>query len=134
MIMPQKRVFKTKTFNRWASKLLSDAVLCAAAREIELGRFDADLGGGVCKKRVVLAGQGKSGSTRILIAKRHEAALFFLAGRSKSDPGTDFSVREEEAAKLLAAMLQVAPVATLDQMSNDGFLKEICHAQECSEK
>ena len=47
--MHGKRVFKTKTFDRWARKLLSDELLCAAALEIEQGRYEADLGGGVCK-------------------------------------------------------------------------------------
>ena len=63
-----KRVFKTKTFDRWARKVVSDALLCEAAHQIEQGLFEADLGGGVCKKRVSIPGQGKSGSTRILVA------------------------------------------------------------------
>ena len=50
----QKRVFKTKIFDRWAMKLLSDDMLCRAAREIEQGLFEADLGGGICKKRVAI--------------------------------------------------------------------------------
>ncbi|MDD5478720.1 type II toxin-antitoxin system RelE/ParE family toxin [Rhodoferax sp.] len=37
-----KRVFKTKTFDRWAKKLLADDVLCRAAREIEQCLFEAD--------------------------------------------------------------------------------------------
>jgi len=74
----QKRVFKTKTFDRWAKKLLSDDILCRAAREIAQGLFEADLGGGICKKRVAIAGMGKSGGTRTLVAKQHAAAIFFL--------------------------------------------------------
>ena len=57
-----KRVFKTKTFDRWARKVVSDTLLCEAAHQIEHGLFEADLGGGVCKKRVPIPGQGKSGS------------------------------------------------------------------------
>lgn len=67
--MNQKRVFKTRTFTRWARKVLSDQLLCKAAGEIERGEFEADLGQGVCKKRIALPGQGKSGSTRSLVAK-----------------------------------------------------------------
>lgn len=48
--MYSKRVFKTKTFDRWVKKLIPDHLLCAAAQEIIQGNFDADLGGGVCKK------------------------------------------------------------------------------------
>ena len=67
-MMGQKRVFKTKTFDRWAQKLRGDAELCRAAREIAQGLFEADLGGGICKKRVAIAGMGKSGGTRTLVA------------------------------------------------------------------
>ena len=72
-----KRVFKIKTFDRWARKVLSDALLCQVAVEIEQGLFEADLGGGVCKKRVPVPGKGKSGSTRTLVAKKHKGAIFF---------------------------------------------------------
>lgn len=79
--MRARRVFKLKTFSRWAKKLLSEELLCAAAKDIEHGIFEADLGGGVCKKRIARSGRGKSGSTRTLVAKKHERAIFFLLGR-----------------------------------------------------
>ncbi len=101
-----KRVFKTKTFDRWAKKLLSDTSLCIAAREIEQGIYEADLGGGVCKKRVPIPGQGKSGSTRTLVAKKHKNAIYFLTGREKSAAGSDFSDKEVSAAKLIAHALE----------------------------
>jgi hypothetical protein len=128
--MHQKRVFKTKPFGRWAKKLLSDALLCRAALEIEQGAYDADLGQGVCKKRIALPGQGKSGSTRTLVAKQHEMAIFFLVGRSKSDPGADFTEREEETAKVVAGFLHAADTAKLAELTAGGELKEICNAQE----
>lgn len=53
--MRVKRVFKLKTFGRWARKLVTDEALCVAAREVEQGIFEADLGGGVCKKRVAIS-------------------------------------------------------------------------------
>jgi hypothetical protein len=127
--MDSKRVFKTKTFDRWAKKLIPDHLLCIAAQEIIQGNFDADLGGGVCKKRVALPGQGKSGSTRTLVAKKHNLAIFFIAGREKSDPGKDFSATEEEAAKIVAKGLQAATEPKLEQLKTDGILKEICNAQ-----
>jgi hypothetical protein len=87
----RKRVFKLKTFARWAKKILSDDQLCAAAREIERGQYEADLGSGLCKKRIAVPGQGKSGATRTLVAKDGVQGIFFIAGRQKSDPGSDFS-------------------------------------------
>ena len=122
-----KRVFKTKTFDRWARKVLTDALLCQAAREIEQGLFEADLGAGVCKKRVALPGQGKSGSVRTLVAKKHKDAIFFLAGREKSQPGSDFSDKEVDAVKIIAASLQLANTAQLNSLVAAEVLKEICH-------
>jgi len=122
-----KRVFKTKTFSRWARKIISDDALCQAAREIERGLFEADLGGGLCKKRVALPGQGKSGSSRTLVAKKHKDAIFFLAGREKNQPGADFSDQEVEATKIIATGLQAADAAKIDQLLAAEILKEICN-------
>lgn len=97
--MRSKRVFKTKTFDRWARKLLSDHLLCAAALDIEQGRYEADLGGGVCKKRIAVPGQGKSGSTRTLVARQHPNAIIFLVGREKNAHGADFPDALVEAVK-----------------------------------
>ena len=122
-----KRAFKTKTFSRWARKVVSDSALCQAAREIEQGLFEADLGGGLCKKRVALPGQGKSGSVRTLVAKRHQDSIFFLAGREKSQAGTDFSEREVDAVKLIASGLQRADAQKIEELLAAEILKEICN-------
>lgn len=128
--MHKKRVFKTKTFDRWAKKVIADALLCKAALEIEQGIFEADLGHGVCKKRIALAGQGKSGGTRTLVAKQHASAIIFLVGREKSEPGTDFSDVVVEAAKTIASGLNKQPIERLGELAVEGKLKEICNAKE----
>jgi len=122
-----KRVFKLKTFARWAKKILSDEQLCAAAREILLGHYEADLGGGLCKKRIAVAGQGKSGATRTLVAKEGAHGIFFIAGRQKSDPGTDFSDANVAQAQVIGEALQRASAKKLNALIEDGVLKEICH-------
>lgn len=124
-----KRVFKTKTFDRWARKVLSDEVLCQVALEIEQGLYEADLGGGICKKRVSLPGQGKRGSTRTLVAKKHRDAIFFLAGREKNEPGADFSSNDVEAAKIIANSLASATEQQLNDLVTAEILKEICHVE-----
>lgn len=124
------RVFKLKTFDRWARGVLTDAELLRAAEEVRAGRFEADLGGGVCKKRIALPGRGKSGSTRTLVAKQVAGALIFLAGRQKNDPGTDFSEREVAAAKIVAKGLQRTTEAQIEELLIAGVLKEICHAPD----
>jgi hypothetical protein len=122
-----KRVFKTKTFSRWARKVLSDAALCQAAHEIEQGLFEADLGSGLCKKRIALPGQGKSGSSRTLVAKKHKDAIFFVAGREKNQSGTDFSAQEIEAANIIGTALQAASAQKLAELISADILKEICN-------
>lgn len=129
-----KRVFKTKTFGRWAKKRISDAALCQAAAEIEAGYFEADLGGGLCKKRIATRGHGKSGSTRTLVAKKNALAIVFLVGREKSAPGSDFSEEEEVAAKFLANLFEKADATKLNQLAHAGSLIEICANGGDSEK
>ena len=102
-------------------------MLCQAAREIDQGPFEADLGGGICKKRIAMAGQGKSGSTRTLVAKKHKDDIYFLAGREKNAPGTDFSDKEVSAAKIIAQALENANSAKLDELVAGEILKEICN-------
>lgn len=127
----KKRVFKLKTFARWAKKVLSDVQLCEAAHEILRGQYEADLGAGLCKKRIAVPGQGKSGATRTLVAKEGVHGIFFIAGRQKSDPGTDFSDANVAQAQVIGAALQKASVKKLDELIENGVLKEICH--DCQE-
>jgi hypothetical protein len=64
---------------------LPEAALCRAAREVlagTLGAGEADLGGGLFKKRVARPGGGKSGGYRAIVAYRRprtERVLFAYA-------------------------------------------------------
>ena len=49
------------------------------------GLIDADLGGGVVKKRVGLAGRGKRGGARTLVATNKGNKWFFVYGFEKND-------------------------------------------------
>jgi hypothetical protein len=132
--MPAKRLFKTKTFARWAKKILDDGVLHTAAREIEQGSFEADLGGGICKKRIALPGRGKRGSTRTLVAFQHPLAIVFLTGREKNEPGADFSQEVVEAARTLAGSLHRQSIEKLDELAAGGVLVEIRHGEEAGRR
>lgn len=124
-----KRVFKTKTFSRWAKGLLTDAQLCNAAKEIMQGLYEAELGAGLCKKRIAIFGQGKRGATRTLVANESAHGIFFLVGRQKSDPGSDFSDSQVDAAKIIGASLQKSSAQKINDLVVDGVLKEICHEE-----
>lgn len=81
------RIFKNKTFTRWARKEgLSDAALIQAVAEAEQGLIDVDLGGHVYKKRVALAGRGKSGGARTVLAYQVNEKAFFIYGFAKNVP------------------------------------------------
>jgi hypothetical protein len=98
--------------------------------EIQRGQYEADLGAGLCKKRIAIAGQGKSGSTRTLVAKDGGHGIFFIAGRQKGDPGTDFSDTNVAQAQVIGEALQRASSRKLDTLIEDGVLREICHGHQ----
>ena len=124
-----KRGMKTRHFCRWMRKTeLSDAVLCQAVAEMEAGLVDADLGGGVVKKRVALPGRGKSGSVRTLLATNKADRWFFVFGFEKNERENITGHELEGLQKLASSLLHLTPEA-LESRLADGSLTEICHAQ-----
>jgi len=80
------RIFKNKVCTRFAKKSgIRDAALCKAIMEAEKGLIDADLGGGVIKKRVAREGKGKSGGFRTIILFRTGTRAFFAYGFAKNE-------------------------------------------------
>jgi hypothetical protein len=119
--------FKTRYFSRWMRKTeLSDAALCAAVVEMAQGLIDADLGGGVVKKRVGLSGRGKRGGARTLVATNKGNRWFFVYGFEKNDRA-NLSDDELEALKELAEQLLARTGKQLAEALNDETLSEICH-------
>lgn len=124
--MPMKRVFKTRHFCRWMRKSdLTDAALCRAADEMTAGLIDADLGGGVVKKRIGLAGRGKRDGARTLVATNKGTRWFFVFGFEKNERA-NISREELEALQLIAADLLGRTGPQLDRAVADGTLQEIC--------
>ena len=122
-----KRVFKTRHFARWMRKTeLTDSALCSAVVEMTQGLIDADLGGGVVKKRVGLAGRGKSGGARTLVATNKGARWFFVFGFEKSDRA-NIAPDELEALQNIAHELLARTGSQLDLAISERGLEEICH-------
>jgi hypothetical protein len=123
-----KRVFKTRHFGRWMRKTkLTDSALCSAVAEMAQGLIDADLGGGVVKKRVGLAGRGKRGGARTLVATNKGNRWFFVFGFEKNDRA-NIGADELEALQDLAHDLLARTGPQLDLAVNKQTLEEICHA------
>jgi len=84
-----KQVFKTRTFIRWIRKVgITDNVLSKAVDEMARGLIDADLGGGIVKKRLAIPGQGKRGGVRTIVATKKEDRWVFLFGYTKNERTT----------------------------------------------
>jgi hypothetical protein len=105
---------------------LSDSALCQATVEMAQGLIDADLGGGLVKKRVALPGRGKSGGARTLVATNKGSRWIFVFGFEKNDRA-NITAEELQALKDLAQDILSNTAAQLAQALEDGALQEICH-------
>ena len=105
---------------------LTQEALCVAVSEMENGLIDAELGGGVVKKRVPLPGRGKRGGARTLLATNKDDRWFFVFGFEKNERA-NISDRELEALKAVASDLLKLSSKELDSLVSKEALQEICH-------
>ncbi|MCR4379057.1 MAG: type II toxin-antitoxin system RelE/ParE family toxin [Rhodospirillales bacterium] len=117
--------YKTKVFARWADKEnLGDAALCQALQETNDGLVDANLGGGLIKKRIAAPGRGKSGSYRTLIAFCSGERAVFLYGFGKNERD-NIDEKEKKALKLLAGQFLDYKNAELNAAIQKGVLTKV---------
>jgi len=122
-------IYKTYHFNRWAGKTsLSDDLLRRAVVEMTNGLIDADLGGGVFKKRIALPGRGKSGSARTLLATNRDDRWIFILGYEKNERA-NISDKERDALRMIAKDLLGLSAEQLQKMVNEGALLEVCYGE-----
>ena len=123
-----KRVFKTRHFGCWMRKTeLTDDALCAAVHEMAQGLIDADLGGGVVKKRIRALQVGANGAaqehwwppTRVVDG-------FSSMGSRKNDRA---NIADDELAALqdIASQLLARSGQQLGNAVQDDSLQEICN-------
>jgi len=124
-------IYKALSFVRWARKeKLDDLSLCNAVQEMKNGLYDADLGGGLVKKRVARLGQGKRSSFRTLIATNKKDRWFFLFGFAKNER-SNIDKDEEKALKALSKeMLSYTPEALEQAKQNKVLIEVICNAED----
>jgi len=78
------QIFKHRDFNHWAKlEGITDKILRQVVMELEQGLFEANLGGGLYKKRVAGKGKGKRSGYRTLIAFRQDDKAIFVYGFAK---------------------------------------------------
>ena len=124
------RLLKDLEFHKWAkSEGVTNAMLCAAAVEIEGGLVDARLGGFLIKKRVAEPGRGKRGSYRTIAAHRQGNRLIFLHGFSKNEKD-NISNKELKALRKLGDQYMEYSESTVSKQVAERIMVEIkCHEQ-----
>ena len=125
-----RTILKRKDFARWqAGEKLPDAALCKAVQEMESGLVDADLGGGLYKKRVARPGGGKSGGYRTLLSARMGSRYVFLHGFPKSDKA-NIAQDERKALQFAGRVFLELPAQALSRALEMGVLMEVrCEEQ-----
>jgi len=119
------RIFENAWFAKFADKQgITEGTLKSAVAEVEAGLVDADLGGGVFKKRLAREGKGKSGGYRVIVFFRSGERTFFIYGfeKSRQDNITpkELAVFRKNAKRMLAM-----GDATIEAWLQDGTLHEI---------
>jgi len=128
-IYKKMRVFKNKWFARWARlEDVPDSVLLQAATEIVAGQVEADLGGGLFKKRLAREGSGKRGGYRVLIGykKPNAERIVFLYAFAKN-ARANISDKEKEALSLVAEAFVSATDAQVGLLLKAGSIVEVQH-------
>lgn len=91
-----------------------------------VGLSDANLGGGIFKKRLPIPGRGKRGGARTLIATCSERHYFFIFGFEKNKKD-NISPTELKALQALATELLALTESQIIEAIKDGAVQEITH-------
>jgi hypothetical protein len=124
------KVYQTKWFERWARKQgLRETDLCNAVKKMASGLYEADLGGGLFKKRIARAGQGKRSGFRTLLATNLGDRWFFVYGFPKNER-SNIDKDEEKALKRLSSHLLSLNPSEINQAQRSQELVEVHCGQE----
>lgn len=123
-------IFKTRYFSAWQKKSgLLDDQLVEAVKEIEKGLMDANLGGGLVKKRVGRKGEGKRGGYRTILATQMDEMWFFVYGFAKNERD-NIDKQELAALKELASELLRMSDSQLHLALTSKSLERVHYEQE----
>jgi hypothetical protein len=103
--------------------------LCAPVIEMAAGLIDADLGGGVYKKRIPMPGRGKRGGARTNFGSSLADRWFFVFGFEKRERPT-IDPRELAALQRIAAALLDLDTTLLERSLAEGEHMEICREEK----
>lgn len=110
------RIFKHCNFSKWAkNQKITDEALQNAITELTNGLFEANLGGGLYKKRIARRGYGKRGGYRTLIAFKQNDRAVFIFGFAKNER-ENIDDAEKEILKTLADRYLNASIETINNL------------------
>ncbi len=114
----------TRHFSKWVKKQdVTVEGLLEAVEEVCSGRFEANLGGHLIKKRIRFRGQGKSGSGRVIICYKQGDIAIFVHGFSKNEKPS-LSAQELIALKEFAKVLvKMSPESLSVAIENRDFVE-----------
>lgn len=119
------KIFKVRAFARWARKeKIADALLWEAVSEMQRGLIDADLGAGVCKKRISASSRGKRGGGRTIVAFQTNKHTFFMFGFLKNER-SDIDQKELKALRVYAGYLLGLKDEQIARLINEQELLEV---------
>ena len=126
-----RRAYTTREFQRWGGDVrLRESCCCVAVAELACGLVDADLGGGLLKKRVAHGGKGKRGGARLVVGTPEPSRWFLLVGYLKSET-SNLTALEVRQLKAFAGDLFACSPTQLETLVLRGALKEICREAHC---
>jgi len=115
----------TKHFSKWASKQNIPAnELSKALSDVQQGRYEANLGGNVFKKRIRFKGEGKSGGGRTILCYKKNERVVFVHGFAKNEK-SNVSKKELMAFKELFKVLLSLNSEQLAVAIENGNLVEV---------
>lgn len=121
----EMEIYKHKIFHEWANKeSLKDNSLKEAIDEMSNGLFEANLGGGLYKKRIAASGRGKRSGHRALLAFKSEYRAVFIYGFAKNER-ENISRNEEKIFKQLAKDFLSMDDAEISYMMKNGKLFKV---------
>ncbi|EFB73279.1 type II toxin-antitoxin system RelE/ParE family toxin [Providencia rustigianii] len=123
-------IYKTKIFKSKLKKLELDEIdVLLAAKQVLSGCYEADLGGGVIKKRLAIQGFGKRAGIRTIIFYKQGSHLFFADGWSKSRLASkgrkEIEDDDLESYKDIARILLNSDPMKIAHMLKTGYLIEV---------
>lgn len=122
-------IYKYRAFSLWAKiEKVSDSVLSGVINEMQNGLFDANLGGGLYKKRIAKGGRGKRGGYRTILAFKREGRAVFMYGFAKNERD-NLTSKEESVYKQLAKQFLLMTNQQIEMLIKNGELFEVQHEE-----